>query len=175
MKTASMENTKDAPVKPRERAAGGPLEWWGRGRTFLGEVRAELRRVTWPSRAEVIATTWVVLLTSAFFGTYLWGLDVLFARAVGLGLQGAGGGMTDVMTKQWFIVHTYSGFEKKVKQSLEQRVKAYGLERRVRRNPDPDRGRGRDERRHARSSARSASSPATSSSRCTCPTRRGTS
>ena len=60
--------------------AGGPLEWWGRARTFLAEVRAELRRVTWPSRAEVIATTWVVLLTSAFFGTYLWGLDVLFAR-----------------------------------------------------------------------------------------------
>ena len=35
--------------------------------------------------------------------------------------------MTDVSTKQWFIVHTYSGFEKKVKTSLEQRVKAYGL------------------------------------------------
>jgi transcriptional antiterminator NusG len=35
--------------------------------------------------------------------------------------------MTDVSTKQWFIVHTYAGFEKKVKQSLEQRVKAYGL------------------------------------------------
>ena len=35
--------------------------------------------------------------------------------------------MTDVATKNWYIVHTYSGFEKKVKQSLEQRVKAYGL------------------------------------------------
>lgn len=28
----------------------------------------------------------------------------------------------------WYIVHTYSGFEKKVKESLEQRVQAYGLE-----------------------------------------------
>ena len=72
MKTASMENTKDAPVKPRERAAGGPLEWWGRGRSFLTEVRAEMRRVTWPTRAEVIATTWVVVLFSVVMGTYLW-------------------------------------------------------------------------------------------------------
>ena len=36
--------------------------------------------------------------------------------------------MTDVSTKQWYIVHTYSGFEKKVSESLKQRAKAYGLE-----------------------------------------------
>ena len=36
--------------------------------------------------------------------------------------------MTDVSTKQWYIVHTYSGFEKKVAESLQQRVQAYGLE-----------------------------------------------
>jgi transcriptional antiterminator NusG len=32
------------------------------------------------------------------------------------------------MSKQWFIVHTYSGFEKKVSESLRQRAKAYDLE-----------------------------------------------
>lgn len=36
--------------------------------------------------------------------------------------------MTDVKTKQWYIVHTYSGFENKVRESLEQRVQAYGLQ-----------------------------------------------
>ena len=36
--------------------------------------------------------------------------------------------MTDVATKNWYIVHTYSGFEKKVAESLQERVKAYGLQ-----------------------------------------------
>ena len=31
---------------------------------------------------EVYATTLVVILTSAFFGVYLWGLDVAFDRLV---------------------------------------------------------------------------------------------
>jgi len=35
--------------------------------------------------------------------------------------------MTDA-TKNWYIVHTYSGFEKKVAESLQERVKAYGLQ-----------------------------------------------
>jgi transcriptional antiterminator NusG len=32
------------------------------------------------------------------------------------------------MAKQWYIIHTYSGFEKKVKESLESRVVALGLQ-----------------------------------------------
>src|SRR4051812_3349968 len=35
--------------------------------------------------------------------------------------------MTDVATKSWYIVHTYSGFEKKVAESLSERKTAYGL------------------------------------------------
>jgi preprotein translocase subunit SecE len=53
-------------------AAGGRIE---RARLFLSEVRNELKRVTWPSQKEVYATTVVVILTSAFFGLYLFVLD----------------------------------------------------------------------------------------------------
>jgi transcriptional antiterminator NusG len=35
------------------------------------------------------------------------------------------------MAKQWYIVHTYSGFEKKVKESLESRVAAFGLQEKI--------------------------------------------
>ena len=35
---------------------------------------------------------------------------------------------TGTTTKLWYIVHTYSGFEKKVSESLRQRAKAYDLE-----------------------------------------------
>ncbi|HLJ89147.1 MAG TPA: transcription termination/antitermination protein NusG [Candidatus Angelobacter sp.] len=32
---------------------------------------------------------------------------------------------------RWYIIHTYSGFEKKVKESLESRVQAFGLEEKI--------------------------------------------
>ena len=54
-------------------AAGGRLE---RMRVFLSEVRNELKRVTWPSQKEVYATTIVVIVTSIFFGLYLFLLDL---------------------------------------------------------------------------------------------------
>jgi preprotein translocase subunit SecE len=62
--TTTLENVKEA--------AGGRLE---HARLFLSEVRNELKRVTWPSQKEVYATTVVVILTSIFFGMYLFVLD----------------------------------------------------------------------------------------------------
>jgi preprotein translocase subunit SecE len=70
------------PIKPAPDGGKGVTAWWGNSRTFLTEVRNEMRRVTWPSRREVYATTVVVILTSTFFGLYLWGLDIAFDRIV---------------------------------------------------------------------------------------------
>ena len=46
-----------------------------RWRTFLHEVRVELRRVTWPTRHDVIVTTFVVIVAVAFFGVFFFGVD----------------------------------------------------------------------------------------------------
>jgi preprotein translocase subunit SecE len=54
-----------------------PLGWWTRATEFIAEVRSEMKRVTWPSRREVYATTFVVIVTSMFFGLYLFGVDVV--------------------------------------------------------------------------------------------------
>jgi transcriptional antiterminator NusG len=35
------------------------------------------------------------------------------------------------MAMQWYIIHTYSGFERKVKESLESRVAAFGLQDKI--------------------------------------------
>jgi preprotein translocase subunit SecE len=47
---------------------------------FLPEVVAEMRKVTFPSRQEVVGTTGVVLVTSFIFAVYLWGVDVVILR-----------------------------------------------------------------------------------------------
>jgi preprotein translocase subunit SecE len=81
---STVEQTK--PV-----AVGGVAGRWNNARAFLTEVRNEMRRVTWPSRREVYATTIVVILVSAFFGVYIWGIDLVLRTIVNAiyGLFGA--------------------------------------------------------------------------------------
>jgi len=91
-----------ADVEKVTKAEGGGLSqpaWlanalgWGprklkEGRAFLSEVRAELKKVTWPSMPEVQSTTIVVIGTTVFFGFYLWLLDLGFSRVLSLVLKG---------------------------------------------------------------------------------------
>jgi len=62
--------------------AKSPLSWFGRAGEFFGEVRNEMKRVTWPSQREVYATTIVVILTSVVFGMYLWTVDLTLERGM---------------------------------------------------------------------------------------------
>ena len=52
--------------------------WYKRFWTFLKASRAELKKVTWPSRKEVTSTTVVVIVATIFFGFFLYFMDVVF-------------------------------------------------------------------------------------------------
>jgi preprotein translocase subunit SecE len=51
-------------------------------REFLHDVRVEMKQVTWPSREDVVSTTWVVIATVAFFGVFLEVVDKLVQLGV---------------------------------------------------------------------------------------------
>ena len=59
-----------------------PKEWWLTTREFWRDTSSEMKKVTWPSRNEVVGTTVVVLVATIVFAVYLWGCDVIFYKAI---------------------------------------------------------------------------------------------
>ncbi len=55
----------------------------GRTKSFLSDVRNEMRKVTFPRRKEVQATTMVVIITVIIFGMYFFVID----QAIGSGVS----------------------------------------------------------------------------------------
>ncbi|MCU1664720.1 MAG: preprotein translocase subunit SecE [Pseudonocardiales bacterium] len=49
---------------------------------FLREVVAELRKVIWPSRKQLVTYTMVVLVFVSFMVALVWVLDLVFAQGV---------------------------------------------------------------------------------------------
>ncbi|MDI7218236.1 preprotein translocase subunit SecE [Leptospira santarosai] len=48
--------------------------------TFIQECKAELEKVQWPTREEVVYSTIVVLVTVCFFSIFLFFVDSAFVR-----------------------------------------------------------------------------------------------
>ena len=53
-------------------------------KSFFEEVRTELNKVTWPTRKETIATTWVVVVIIFLISLYLGACDVILAKLMKL-------------------------------------------------------------------------------------------
>ncbi len=68
-------------AKATERASGNALTRYWR------EVRAELAKVTWPSRDEAINLTMVVLAVTIALSLFLGAWDYLFSRLIAFLIQ----------------------------------------------------------------------------------------
>jgi preprotein translocase subunit SecE len=75
--------------------AGAPRQTVGsmltRSREFLGDVRSEMRKVTTPSRAEVQATTTVVIAAVFAFAAFFYVVDSVLGFALKSVLHWLGG------------------------------------------------------------------------------------
>ena len=84
----NVREKSEATIKPKKekaRAAGAaqaaargnsPLD---RAVRYLSEVQTELRKTTWPSKQELIASTQVVLGLLVVVGLYIWGVDMILS------------------------------------------------------------------------------------------------
>jgi preprotein translocase subunit SecE len=53
-----------------------------KAQTFFSEVRAEMQKVTWPTRPELAESTGVVLTTMLIISTFIGIADLIFSRLV---------------------------------------------------------------------------------------------
>ncbi len=55
-----------------------------KAKTFLSEVRSEVKKVTWPSRKDTMGGTMVVLMVVLLASIYLGILDAIFSKIIQL-------------------------------------------------------------------------------------------
>ena len=89
---AAGDTPEQQPARTPQPAAAGPAEGADAPREQRGgvvrESWAELHKVEWPNRAQVMQGTIVVILACAVVGAYLWGIDQLirpFVRDILIG------------------------------------------------------------------------------------------
>jgi preprotein translocase subunit SecE len=75
-------DAEGAPVRARRQAPSAPPRERTTPVQFLREVRGELRKVAWPSRAETINYSVVVLITIIVLTAMIYGLDWLFSTFI---------------------------------------------------------------------------------------------
>jgi preprotein translocase subunit SecE len=56
--------------------------WIENTRSYLNDIRSEMKRVTWPSRDRVQSTTVVVILSVFIFATYFKIVDTVIEKTV---------------------------------------------------------------------------------------------
>ena len=75
-------DAEGASVRTRSRPASTPPNERTSPGQFLREVRGELRKVAWPSRAETVNYSIVVLVTVVVLTAMIYGLDWVFSTFI---------------------------------------------------------------------------------------------
>ncbi len=64
------------------RQRSGISGWIAGAKDYFSDIKAEMRRVTWPSKNQVQATTAVVIAAVFLFAAYFAVVDLILGRAI---------------------------------------------------------------------------------------------
>ncbi|MEK9178574.1 MAG: preprotein translocase subunit SecE, partial [Patescibacteria group bacterium] len=78
--TCQLRFVKIFPLKPKHISGGFKLFMATSPATFIRETRDELKKVRWPTRADIIRLTSVVIIVSLIVGVFLGTLDYLLTK-----------------------------------------------------------------------------------------------
>ncbi|MFO7152726.1 MAG: preprotein translocase subunit SecE [Bacillota bacterium] len=67
--------------------AAGSESFLKRSGKFLKEVRSELKKVTWPSKNELVSSTIVVIISVALISGFIWIVDSILLNVLKLILR----------------------------------------------------------------------------------------
>jgi len=79
------------------------------------KTREELKKCSWPTWVELKGSTALIMISIALMGAFTEVVDSHPVFCILCTLS--------TMRSQWFVIHTLSGQEQKVKESIEKRVK----------------------------------------------------
>jgi preprotein translocase SecE subunit len=85
-RTARFGQGPEGKVARRERGHTASPSGPGRLGQFLNDVRAEMKRVSWPGLTSVQNTTIITIIAVIFFAVYLFAVDQALSRLI-LGLD----------------------------------------------------------------------------------------
>jgi preprotein translocase subunit SecE len=81
MATSSTREGTAAIAEEQNRHAlvSKPLSWVATVRQFWRDVALEMKKVSWPTRTEVINTTIITIIVVFFFAFFLYGADMVLS------------------------------------------------------------------------------------------------
>lgn len=56
----------------------------GKIKKFITEVVVELKKVSWSTKRELLDSTWIVIVSSAFLGVFIGLTDFVLSKIIGL-------------------------------------------------------------------------------------------
>jgi preprotein translocase subunit SecE len=81
--SSTREGTAAMAEEPnRQSLVSKPLGWFATVRQFWHEVALEMKKVSWPTRTEVINTTIITIVVVFFFSAFLWVSDLGLAELI---------------------------------------------------------------------------------------------